>query len=125
MCGMTEVELSDRVNTILSKFTTENPDVKRDKKAADFAEFDSTQGLMAYLLTSVLYVVMGMPEPMVYRLRSHSDTWVMFTSFAKMLGELKFHSGTFETWFRNTFYNMCNIAILYSWEKTSDRFIHR
>ena len=117
MCGMTEVELSDRVNTILSKFTAENPDVKREKKAADFAEFDSTQGLMAYLLTSVLYVVMGMPEPMVYRLRSHSDTWVMFTSFAKMLGELKFHSGTFETWFRNTFYNMCNIAILYSWEK--------
>ena len=39
----------------------------------------------------------------------------MYTDFIKVIGELKFHSGTFETWFRNTFYNMCNIASVYKW----------
>ena len=70
---------------------------------------------MAYVLTSVLYIILGMPPELVARLRDHSDKWVMYTDFIKVIGELKFHSATFETWFRNTFYNMCNIASVYKW----------
>lgn len=113
--NMTDAEFSARLGEIKSKYREKHGIKKLDKAAGDFTEFDSTQGVMAYILTSVLYIILGMPPQLVARLRDHSDTWVMYTDFIRLIGELKFHSGTFETWFRNTFYNMCNIATVYEW----------
>lgn len=113
--NMTDAEFSARVGEIKKKYTEKHGVKKLDKAAGDFTEFDSTQGVMAYILTSVLYIILGMPPCLVARLRDHSDKWTMYTDFIKVIGELKFHSGTFETWFRNTFYNMCNISSVYTW----------
>jgi len=116
MCNLTDCEFSEKVGNLLCAFRDEHPNLILDRKAGDFSEYDSTQGMMAYMLMSVIYICVGMPLDLVYRYRDHSDRWTMFASFCKLIGELKFHSGTFETWLRNTFYNMCNIAIMYKWD---------
>lgn len=116
MCNMTDCEFSEKVGALMREFTDRKGRRPLERKAGDFSEYDSTQGLMAYMLMSVLYIIIGMPQDLVFRYRDHSDHWTMFSAFCKLIGELKFHSGTFETWLRNTIYNMCNIAIMYKWD---------
>jgi len=110
--NMPDVEFSAKVGTLMKDH---NDKIKFS--LGDFEQFDSTQNLMAIYLMHIFYAACGMPFQLLQKYDADSKDWTLKTPYLQLHGVLQMLSGKFETWIRNTTYNMGVCAFAYEFQK--------